>query len=145
MKGRALVALAALPLLPTACNDEPSRAVPASPPVVEVVMTEYHFEMPATVPAGRVVFQVKNAGTLEHDLTMVSLPDDFPLTIDEQLRGEERAGFQTRARVAPLPPGGGSTFAMDLAPGRYGIACFVVDADGEGHGRKGMSAEFRVT
>ena len=112
--------------------------------MVAVTMAEYRFGMAGTVPRGRVVFRVTNRGGTAHDLTMVSIPDDFPLTIGEQLRSRDREAFRTRAHLAVRQPGKSGTFAMDLAPGRYGIVCFVMGPGGETHARMGMSAEFRV-
>ena len=106
-------------------------------------MREYRFELDPQIPRGRVVFRVANAGSLEHALTLISLADDVP-PLDEQLHSESRRGTPTIARVPARPPGGQTKFAVDLAPGRYGLVCFVVDPDGVMHGLKGMNAEFRV-
>ena len=122
-----------------------SKGQPLPPPAgeVKVRMTEYRFDFAPDVPRGRVVFDVDNVGTIDHALTLVQLPDDFP-PLDQQLHSDERRGVATIARVPSRPPGGGSRFAVDLAPGRYGLICFVADADGVIHALKGMNAEFRV-
>ncbi len=137
---------AALGLLATSCvlgGSSSSAPLPPAPPTVTVTMRDYRFETPGQVPRGRVVFRVENEGTMNHALTLVSLPEDYP-PIDEQLRSDVRRGAPTIARVPSWPPGHGSTFAVDLAPGRYAMVCFVTDPDGVIHGRKGMSAEVRV-
>ena len=72
------------------------------------------------------------------------LPEDFPVTIDAQLNSDKRTAFPTRAYLPSRPPGASGTLATDLGRGRYAIICFVRDADGKEHARKGMSAEFRV-
>ena len=106
-------------------------------------MAEYRFDFNATVPRGRVVFRVDNAGTIQHALTLIQIPDDYP-PLDVQLHSSERRGAATIARVPAQAPGSGSTFAADLGPGRYGFVCFVTDPDGVTHALKGMNAEFRV-
>jgi hypothetical protein len=42
------------------------------------------------------------------------------------------------------PPGSTTSVAVDLAPGRYGLVCFLPDPDGQQHAQKGMSSEFRI-
>jgi hypothetical protein len=96
------------------------------------------------VPAGRVVFRVDNVGTLEHSLTLIAIPEDYP-PLDEQLHGETRRGATTIQVLPRRKPGVPGTFAADLRPGRYGFVCFVEDPDGVNHALKGMNAEFRVS
>ena len=119
-------------------------ALPPSPPTVRVGMAEYSFEFDHDIPAGRVVFDVVNNGTIDHSMTVLKLPEDLPPLLD-QLRGDERRGLSALARVPALAPGQHSTFAVDLTPGRYGMICFVTDPDGMSHAVKGQATEFRVT
>ncbi len=137
---------ASLALLFPSCviagRPDPTPLPPAAG-LVKVAMAEYRFDVDAPARRGRVVFQVDNVGTVDHALTLIQIPEDYP-PLDEQLRGEERRGAATVARVPARPPGKGSRFAADLGPGRYGFVCFVADADGVIHALKGMSAEFRV-
>jgi hypothetical protein len=106
-------------------------------------MAEYSFRHPAEVPPGRTVFRVHNAGSLPHSLVLVELPEDFP-PLAEQLTSDVRRAVPTLARVPERPPGSRDTFAVDLAPGRYGLICLVTDPDGVTHGQKGMNSELRV-
>ena len=117
--------------------------MPPPPGSVKVRMAEYRFELAPVAPRGRVVFNVDNVGAVDHALTLIELPEDFP-PLDEQLHSDMRRGVATLARVPARPPGGGSRFAVDLPPGRYGLVCFVADPDGVLHALKGMNAEFRV-
>jgi hypothetical protein len=125
----------------------PGRAggapLPPSPARIDVTMVEYEFRLPATVPSGRQVFRVTNAGALEHSLVLVSLAEDVPPILD-QLRSQDRRGAPTFAKFAARPPGSQDTFAVELPPGRYALICFVTDADGNSHAAKGMASEFRV-
>lgn len=106
-------------------------------------MTDNLFQNPATVPVGRLVFRITNAGAAEHSVVLVSLPEDVP-PIGEQLRSDDRRGVPTFAKVPARPPGSNDTFAVDLPPGRYALVCFVTDPDGVSHAAKGMASEFRV-
>ena len=47
--------------------------------------------------------------------------------------------------VSPLARGGVASFEVDLAPGHYGMICFLPDAkDGKPHHEHGMIQEFGV-
>jgi uncharacterized cupredoxin-like copper-binding protein len=127
-----------------ACTGSASgAALPPLPAALDVSMREYGFDHPPTVPAGRVVFNVTNAGSSVHELILVALPPET-LPIAEQLRSESRMGVDTVATLRKRAPGSQTTFAADLAPGRYAFICFVNDPDGVSHADKGMTSEFRV-
>jgi len=71
---------------------------------INVVMTEYHFEMPATAKAGKTTFVIKNAGRKEHTL---------------EIKGE---GIDQK--LSPNPkPGQTATLQVDLKPGTYNVTC----------------------
>jgi len=112
--------------------------------VVTVVLREYRFKLDKAVPAGRVVFRLRNAGRLEHRPALLPLADDLP-PLDQQLRGGQRAAIAPFAGTSTRPPGTTAAFAVDLAPGtRYGLICFIRDQDGVSHAVKGMNLEFRT-
>ena len=140
---RRLPAVAAAVLL-GACSSSSAASLPGRPQVVDLVMEEYRFEgLPPKLDRGRIVFEVRNLGEIDHDLSMVYLEPGIP-ALDQQLRSDRRLVVPTIARLFTRKPGGRGTFAVDLEPGRYGLICFVMDPDGKQHSRKGMSAEFRV-
>ena len=147
MRRAARAALAAgLALAAPSCvAGDRSAAQPLPPPAATVAATlhDYRFELSGELPMGRVIVEVANRGTMNHALTLIEVPDDVA-SLDEQLRGGERRGVGTIARVPARPPGDGTRFAVDLRPGRYGLICLVADADGLTHGQKGMNLEFRV-
>lgn len=122
---------------------DPVAGLPSPPSVVEVTLDEYRIDHTAPVPAGRVVFDVRNDGEEEHELLVVSLPEDFP-PIDVQLASDTRQTLFPRYVLPTLIPGEHGTFAVDLGPGRYGMVCFLTAADDEDHARKGMHTEFRI-
>jgi len=130
-----------LALVVGACSGPASY--PPRPATMAVTMVDYRFRHQRSLPAGRVVFRVYNAGHLDHDLNLVRLPEDLP-PLDVQLHAPDRRVLPTVAGLSERRPGGRGAFAVDLAAGRYGLVCFVEDADGVVHAQKGMDSEFRV-
>lgn len=147
MRRRRGVAVVGLLLAAPACagagGPTPTRLLPPGPETVDVTMREYSFDLPETLPRGRVVFRARNAGRLPHEMALVVLGEDVP-PIAEELRNQRGRVVRTLASVPSRAPGSAGTFAVDLKPGRYGVICFVLDQDGEQHARKGMASEFRV-
>ena len=71
---------------------------------INVTMTEYHFNMPATAKAGKTTFVIKNAGRKEHAF--------------------EIKGGGIDQKLSPNPkPGQTGTLQVDLKPGTYAINC----------------------
>lgn len=127
-----------------ACSAPDGRPLPPSVPVMQIAMSEYHFEHEPTAPGGRVVLRVANNGRLDHAMTLLHLPPDFDLPVQALFNDGTKRTFPTTAQVFRRPPGARATLAVDLQPGRYALICFVEDADGIAHVRKGMLSEFRV-
>lgn len=95
-----------------------ARAMPAEPmtaggDTVEVEMTEFQIDMPATLPAGSTIFKVTNSGTVEHNLEIEG-------------QGIEREFPQN------LQPGDSNTMEVDLQEGSYVVYCPVADHQGRG-------------
>lgn len=141
----AAAVVAAVTALGGCSSGSAERPVAPKPaPVVTVDMLDYRFELDRSVPAGRVVFRIRNRGEVPHHLTMLPLPQDVP-PIAEQLRGTQRRVVEPYAGIYERQPGDTGTFAVDLAPGRrYALICSVPDEDGQPHWRKGMATEFRT-
>ena len=106
-------------------------------------MKEYSFQHPAEIAPGRAVFRIHNAGAEPHSIVLVELPEELP-PLAEQLRSDTRRAVANLAQLPERPAGSRDTFAVDLVPGRYGMVCFVRDADGVSHALKGMTSELRV-
>lgn len=120
-----------------------SETLPPGPHVVSVAMDEYAFDFEAPEERGRVELRVRNVGDEAHELVLVQIPEDFP-PMAEFLHDDKPQALQTVAKLPERAPGEEGTLAVDLAPGRYGLVCFVEGPDGEKHARKGMHAEFRL-
>ncbi|HEV2126273.1 MAG TPA: hypothetical protein VGW38_26250 [Chloroflexota bacterium] len=142
--GIRIAALAVLAGVGLGCSKGAEATLPESPPTITVMMTEYEFLFARPVPAGRVVFWAENMGTVDHELILAPVPDEFP-PIDEQVRGEEPRVLQPLYYLRGLPPGRRGSFAVDLSPGRYALICFLPDSEGVPHALKGMTSEFRVS
>ena len=88
--------------------------------LVEVKLTEYKIEMPASVSAGATTFTVTNTGKETH--------------------GFEIEGNGIEKALKPrLKKGGSGSLQVDLKPGTYKVYCPVL-----GHKGRGMSLDLTV-
>lgn len=109
-------------------------------------MREYAFDYDdgISIPAGRVILQLQNVDGIDHEMVLLAMTDDFPLSIEEVAQTPEQEAFPTIVALPAIEPDGRGVVALDLAPGRYAMICQLDDPDGENHFKKGMSSEFRV-
>lgn len=128
-----------------ACGTSVSKPLPPPVPTLDVHMTDYRYQHQPAALAGRLVFRIANAGSVEHTLTLLRMPDDFTkppqaLFVDSTVRT-----FGVTANLFPHKPGTTGTFAVDLQPGRYALVCFLTDSDGRKHFEHGMVSELTVS
>lgn len=122
----------------------------AAEPEADVVMklVDYDFELSKPIPAGRHTIRVENAGPQEHELVIVKLdsgkePNDFAMW-GEKMVGKPPGTLH--GGVSGLMPGGKAFVEVNLAPGEYGLICFVPDSkDGKGHYHHGMAKKVTVS
>jgi uncharacterized cupredoxin-like copper-binding protein len=88
---------------------------------VQVSLVDGAIEMPSTVSAGRVTFEITNDGSMEHGF---------------EIEGE---GLE-EALAETLEPGESATLTVELQPGSYRVYCPVGD-----HAEEGMEVELEVT
>lgn len=143
-----MAALAGAAAVLGGCRGEPSQpaqaALPPPPATFEVALHDYRFELTGTVPAGRVVFRVRNVGRVAHNLVLLALAESIP-PIDEQLRGDSRELVTPFAGARPRDPQTEGSFAVELVEGqRYAMICTLLDPERRSHALKGMNAEFRA-
>lgn len=133
----------------TSCGSEgvDRPAAPAPPPVFDITMKEYTYAPsvgPDSIPAGRVNFELHNAGDLGHQPALIFVPDGFP-PMAEQVRGDHRRPVRILANNVGVPAGVTSALAVDLEPGRrYAFLCLVQTPEGKQHSSLGMAWEFRT-
>jgi len=89
-------------------------------PIIEVKLTEFAIELPKTVPVGKMIFSVTNAGTLEHNFVV------------------EGKGLEKKLEMN-LKPGETGNLQVDLPGGTYTVYCPVND-----HKKRGMQMEIIV-
>jgi uncharacterized cupredoxin-like copper-binding protein len=107
---------------------------------------------PATAPAGDVTFVVKNAGTIDHEMLVLTTPPPFD-QIPVADVGDPPAPATTGANKIDeannigetgdpnLKPGTTRTFTVkNMTAGTYALVCNIAD-----HYTKGMRAGFTVT
>lgn len=119
--------------------------LPARPALVDITTFDrrFSYEKKSALPAGRAVFHVRNQGTVDHEVVLVPLPEDFP-SIEVQLRSDERVSLNTLYNMPAIEPDSSNRFAVDLVRGRYGMVCFLTNSEGTPYALNGMASEFRV-
>lgn len=121
-----------------------SEGEPAAPPEqnrFEVVMTEYAFEMPASITGGTVTLEFTNSGDIPHEAAFGSISGDHDL--DDVMKALEGGGFpkwmNDLAGIPVLDSGATASMTRDLEPGRYVFLCFLpVPGKGAPHASEGM-------
>jgi len=141
-------ALLALGVAATAAYGARSEARTAAR-VLDVTAREYAFDLSAdTVPAGRTLVRLRNAGAELHHVALLRLDGNRHLN---DLFEAMKAGGKPPAWVhdvgGPNPPAPGATAqaAVTLEPGHYAVLCFIPAKDGQPHVMKGMAKELTVT
>lgn len=140
-----LVAAVAVLLAGVGCavggSDQP---VPGAVPVVQVAIHDEDLSVGGPVPAGRVVFEIHNAGRRAHRLALVPMPEEAG-PIEDEVTDEVRRSVRLLARVSTLQAGQTGTFAVDLAADRrYGLLDYSKAPDGTQHSVLGVAGEFHT-
>jgi uncharacterized cupredoxin-like copper-binding protein len=134
---RTLVALIALALLATSCN----QAMEPLPSDVNVIvdLKEYSITLNvSSVKAGSVKFGIRNLGTMVHDFDLYKT--DLPLAnlpIDQGAAKVKMDGLVKQ--MINIAANRSTTISADLTPGRYVIICNVA-----GHYQLGMRVSLQV-
>lgn len=116
---------------------------------VKVALDEWSVAaQPATVPAGKVTFDVENVGEEAHELVVVKAASTAELTVVEGKVDEEalpEGAFIGEVEAFPADQSCEGTF--DLEPGTYILFCNIVEEhEGapESHYEEGMVTTFTV-
>jgi hypothetical protein len=131
----ALAAVAAAPR-PTAA---PARTL-------AITATNYAFDMPDTVAAGRTLIRLLNKGPEMHHAQIVRLEGGH--TLAEMMQAPPHGPPPSWVHEIGGPntpvPGGTSNAVVDLKPGTYAVLCVIPSPDGKPHIMKGMVRGFTV-
>lgn len=122
-----------------------SHAPPAR--VVTITARDYAFDAPDTIPAGLTSFRLVNRGPELHHVQLIRLEAGKTMAdfLGALRQGGPPPGWAHDVGGPNTPvPGGESNTAVELAPGRYAIACFIPSPDGKPHFVKGMVRELIV-
>jgi hypothetical protein len=120
-------------------SDDPKTA---KANVVTVTATDYAFQAPDTIAAGRTTFHLVNKGPDFHHIWLVKLEQGK--TLKDLIEATKTPGPLPKWAVdvggpnSPMP-GGEASATLDLEPGNYVLACVIpAMKDGQPHFMKGM-------
>jgi uncharacterized cupredoxin-like copper-binding protein len=121
----ALAVLAILALAACGPTEEDEGATEGTPPAegtaIEVVLTEFQIDMPTSIPAGAITFDVANSGEMTHNFEVEG--NGVEETLEEDLAPNQTASL-----------------SVELEPGTYTVYCPIGD-----HADQGMEIELEVT
>ncbi|HZF66535.1 MAG TPA: hypothetical protein VEZ47_00655 [Gemmatirosa sp.] len=122
---------------------------PAKPAtqVVRIIATDFAFELPDTLRAGRTEVQLVSRGKELHHAAIVRLDEGH--TMNDLFAAFKAGGPPpTWAHEMGGPnagaPGAPTVAVVDLVPGSYVLLCMIPSPDGTPHVMKGMSRAFTV-
>jgi hypothetical protein len=128
----------------------PAATVHAHEPdaTITVQMSDFHFDMPDTLPAGEAVFKIINDGPEPHEWNLLRL-------VEGATKDDVMAFMHAPAGPPPFVPVGGINgldagrtgyVEFDFEPGTYIAICHIPSpaAEGNPHSALGMIKEFTV-
>ena len=124
-----------------------SPQTPARPAAntVTVVMKDRSFQSSTrTVPAGKVTFVVRNAGTMEHEFVVLRTGRHHHLL---SMKSQQASEAGAKGEIEEFASGRTKRLTLTLAPGKYVLLCNIVKREaGElnSHYEKGMYASLTV-
>ena len=128
----------------------PSANANTTEPAADVTLTlsDYTFALSKPLAAGKQMIKVENAAAQPHEVLLVQLAPGK--TIEDVGKWVfDMKGPPPGKPIGGIPafvPGKHSFFEADLAPGDYGMICFVPDAkDGKPHVQHGMMKQFKIS
>lgn len=131
----------------TGCSKDDAAGSSSDATTITVKLNEWAFVPSAeSAPAGMVTLKAVNEGSEVHELVLFKTdlaPADMP--VDEEGAVDERAkGLELIDEVENVKPGETKSFVVDLAPGKYVMACNVIE-NGQRHFMNNMFKTFTVT
>lgn len=124
-------------------GDDLSVEPTADAAAVAVSAVDYGFEF-ETPAAGVSTFTMTNNGAEPHFMYIVQLAEG--VTLEDAVAAEGEEGTLTgEAGSDTASPGETAELTVDLAPGEYGMLCFIENAEGVPHVELGMAVPFTVS
>jgi uncharacterized cupredoxin-like copper-binding protein len=119
----------------TSPASETASPVPSADTTVSVGLKEFEvIPSVATVDAGKVRFDaINDSTTMVHELAVLRLKDD--------------GTFENMGEVEDIDPGSGGSVTINLAAGKYQLACLIVPGEAGStvdHYQQGMHTDFTV-
>ena len=117
-----------------------SLQTPASPAAstVTVVMKDRSFQSSTrTVPAGKVMFVVRNAGTIEHEFVVLRTDRHHHLL---SMKSQQASEAGAKGEIEEFASGRTKRLTLTLAPGKYVLLCNL-----PGHYKRGQFISLVVT
>jgi hypothetical protein len=115
---------------------------------VTLTLSDYTFGLSKPLVAGKQMIKVENTATQPHEVVLVQLAPGK--TIEDVGKWVfDMKGPPPGKPIGGIPgfvPGKRAYFEANLAPGDYGMICFIPDAkDGKPHVAHGMAQQFKIT
>lgn len=125
----------------------PAYTAATGPNIVNVVATEYGYDMPNTLPAGPTLFHLTDAGNELHHMTIIKFEQGKTLADFKALPPGPPPVWAVfiGGPNTPAPHGGQDEDIVDLAPGNYAVICVIPGSDGKPHMLNGMIKGLTVT
>lgn len=127
----------------------PPAAAVAALPVADITvrMLDYAWDITPAITAGRHVLRIENAAEQSHEFFLARLePGKSPMDVAtwaEKAQGPPPA--MPLGGTSAMAKGGVTYLTVDLAPGEYGLFCFIPDMkDGKPHFVHGMMTQVTV-
>lgn len=127
----------------------PATGASAAAPTadVSVKMTDYAWDIAPELSAGKHMIKLENAAAQPHELLLVALePGKKVQDVAAWLEKQQGAPpGKSAGGISGMPNGAVVYLPVDLAPGEYGLYCFLNDAkDGKPHVAHGMMKQITV-
>lgn len=130
-------------------EEEPEdEATPEEAEEPTIVASDFAFEAPDVLPAGKTTFQFENVGKQNHIAVFVELLEGKTLDDVNAFIAEEGVGGRPPSWVRQVPkangfakPGKTTEFKAEFTPGDYAMLCFIRDKESKKiHAQLGMTA-----
>lgn len=127
----------------------PATGVAASLPTADITvsMSDYAWSVTPEITAGKHIIKIENTAAQSHEMFIAALAPG-KTAADLAAWAENMTGpppAKPLGGISGMAKGGVAYIPVDLAPGEYGLFCFLPDAkDGKPHVAHGMLKQFTV-